>query len=78
MPNQISPNDPADPSNADPGKIRLWDNVNAVFLDKTKKITDFCPEYQEILKNAYRFSAVKYNSKIGFKANRTNDTMDIV
>jgi hypothetical protein len=78
MANPISPDDPADPSNNDPGKIELWDDVNAVFLDRTKKITDFSPEYQEIIKNAYRFSAVKYNSKIGFVANRTTDTLDII
>jgi len=78
MTNPISPNDPADPSNNDSGKIKLWDDVNAVFLDHTKEITDFDPAYQEIIKNAYRFSAVKYNSKIGFIANRTKDTLDII
>lgn len=76
--NPISPNDPADPSVGEPSKIQLWDDVNAVFVDRTKSINDFSPEYQEILKNTYRFSAVKYNSKIGFVANRSNDTLDIL
>ena len=76
--NTLSPVDPADPSSEDAGIIKLWQDVNAVFLDKTKKMTDFDPEYQKVLKNAYQFSAVKYNSQIGWLAKRTNDTMDIL
>jgi hypothetical protein len=78
MSNPISPNDPADPSNNDVGKNKLWDDVNAVFIDHTKNILDFDPEYQQIIKDSYRFSAVKYNSKIGFVANRSSDTLDIL
>ena len=77
MVNPISPNDPADPSNG-PAKNQLWEDVNAVFLDKTKNMADFTPEYQEIIKNSYRFSGVRYNSRIGFVANRTKDTLDIL
>jgi hypothetical protein len=72
------PTDPADPSSTDPKISKMWDDVNAVFLDRTKKITDFPPEYQEILRNTYRFSATFYNSKYGWKALRTKDTLDIV
>jgi len=75
--NTFSPVDPADPSNAPP-KDKIWMDVNAVFLDQTKKLSDFSPEYQEILKNTYRFSSVRYNSKIGWIAKRTTDTLDIL
>jgi len=76
--NTLSPVDPADPSNKAGSKNELWADVNAVYLDKTKKITDFDPEYQEVIKNTYRFSSVKYNSRIGWLAKRTTDTLDIV
>ena len=76
--NTLSPVDPADPSANDPRTLQIWADVNAVFLDKTKKISDFDLEYQEILINKYRFSSVRYNSKIGWLAKRTRRTLDIL
>lgn len=65
------------PNNND-GSEQLYKDVCEVFIYHTKNIHDFPEEYQEVLKNAYRFSAVRYDSKYGKVAKRTTDTLDII
>lgn len=57
---------------------KLYKDVYDVFVGRTKNIHEFSEDYQDVLKNAYRFCGVRYESKIGKTALRTNDTMDII
>ena len=52
------------------------DAVNV--LEGRVDIKTFDPDYQEKIKNYYRFSATRYGSKYGLVAKRTNNTLDIV
>lgn len=56
----------------------LYKDVYEVFVERSKDIHKFTEDYQEVLKNAYRFCGVRYNSKIGKQALRTKETMDII
>ena len=47
-------------------------------LEGRVDINDFPPDYQEEIKNYYRFYGTRYNSKNVKIAKRTNDTLDIV
>ena len=57
---------------------KVYKDVFDVFIAHTKKISDFSEDYQIVLKNAYRFSATRYETMPGKVALRTNDTLDIV
>lgn len=57
---------------------RLARDVAEVFVYGIKSLDDFSEEYQEILKNAYRFSGTRYETGQERPAQRTNDTMDII
>lgn len=57
---------------------QLYEDVYDVFLAQRKKLADFDSEYQNVLKNAYRFGATRYGPKRGIIGARTNDTLDIV
>jgi hypothetical protein len=41
-------------------------------------ITNFTPEYQEKIKNYYRFSATRYTTDNSLQAKRTTDTLDAI
>lgn len=47
-------------------------------LEKRVDINSFEPEYQQKIRNYYRFSATRMNSESPKVAMRTNNTLDIV
>ena len=47
-------------------------------LEGRVDISTFEPEYQEKIKNYYRFYGVQCASQIGVSARKTRDTLDIV
>lgn len=50
-----------------------------IWTFRTKKLSDFPDlDYQQELKDYYRFSATKFNSNDETTVNRTPDTLDIV
>jgi hypothetical protein len=57
---------------------KLYKDVFDVFLGQTKKLSDFPEKYRDVLKNAYRFAGVRYETKYPKEALRTNATLDIV
>lgn len=57
---------------------KLYKDVFDVFLGQTKKLSDFPEEYREVLKNAYRFVGVRYETKNTKIALRTRETLEIV
>ena len=67
----------------------LWNYDNApmsqleidtlsVYLDKTKKMSDFPEDYQKKIQSTWRFSAHKYTSKKGLIVPRSPETLDPV
>lgn len=52
------------------------DTINV--LEKRVEIETFPKEYQEKIKNYYRFSATRMYTQNSVIAKRTNDTLDIV
>jgi hypothetical protein len=61
-----------------PDQIQIQKDVNDVFVTGVRKISDFPLPYQELLKEAYRFSATRYNSNVETHVNCTLDTLDII
>jgi len=47
-------------------------------LEKRVPISTFDQEYQQRIKNHYRFSALRYPSKTQIVSRRSKDTLDIV
>ena len=47
-------------------------------VEGTVNINTFEPAYQEKIKNYYRFTAHRQNSKSNNIAKRTNDTLDLI
>ena len=49
-----------------------------VFVEKTKRLEDFDPEYRIKIRSTWQFSAHKYSSKSGLDAPRTPGTLDVI
>jgi hypothetical protein len=46
-------------------------------LEKRVDMSEFSPEYQQKIKNYYRFSGVQYDSEMGKVAQRSRSTLDL-
>ena len=62
----------------DPDRKQLDDDVRDVFVLGIKKASDFPEPYRQLVIDAYRFSATRFNSDEDVPINRTTDTLDIV
>ena len=61
-----------------PEEMALYEAINAVYIYRTKLLSD-CPENQrQQIADAYRFSATKYNSNDSVHVSITPDTLDLV
>ena len=71
------PDDPCIPLEVPPDEKQV--RVDAVnVLEGRVDISTFNPEYQEKIRNYYRFYGTQYSSEIGVNARKTKDTLDIV
>jgi hypothetical protein len=59
-------------------RVKQAEDVRDVFIFHTKTLDEFDPKYQQILKDAYRFSAWRYTSDDPMAAPRTRETLDLV
>lgn len=59
-------------------RVKQAEDVRDVFFLHTKKLDEFDPLYQQILKDAYRFSAWRYTSDEPMAAPRSRETLDLV
>ena len=62
----------------DPERQKFDDDVRDVFVLGIKRASDFPEPYRQLLIDAYRFSATKFNSSEEVDVNRTPDTLDII
>jgi hypothetical protein len=62
----------------DDDRKQLDQDVRDVFVLGVKKASDFPEPYRQLLIDAYRFSAVRFNSSEEVHVPRTPDTLDIV
>ena len=59
-------------------RVKQAEDVRDVFYLRTKNLDEFDPKYQQILKDAYRFSAWRYTSDDPRAAPRSRETLDLV
>jgi len=59
-------------------KVQLEEDIIAVFVRRTRSLSDFPSDYQTKLRDSYRFSAWRYRTNKPIIAMRTRDTLDIV
>jgi hypothetical protein len=60
------------------GFSQLMQDVNDVFVAGTKKLDSFPPDYQEQLRQTYRFYGVRYDSDEGFIPKISPQTLDLI
>jgi hypothetical protein len=63
----------------DPSTEQLRNDIQAVFRDKTKSLSDFPPDYQLRLRTAYRFSGyLRFSDQPNQGVPMNRETMDLI
>lgn len=61
-----------------PEEIALYEAMNAVYVYRSKLLSDFPANKQQQIADAYRFSATRFNSNDTVHVPMTPDTLDII
>ena len=62
----------------DEDRIAIARDVMDVFIRKTKKFSDFSPEKQQLIRDFYRFSAIRYETAFPVIGTMIPSTLDVV
>jgi len=82
--NQLYPQEPIGPEQIGDDVLGVPPDVQQLRIDAVNvlegrvDINSFDEDYQQKIKDYYRFSATRYGSKYGTVAKRTQNTLDII